>query len=497
MTTFTQAVQNQEARTQNGMKARASTADPLVDLFYHVGAMRGKDPSGIFGAAFATERELSLRTALWVRDVRGGAGERETFRKLLRYVCERDVDAALSILPKVPMVGRWDDLLTVIDTSDVIKKHVFSMIRKALYAKEGLCAKWMPRKGPIANELRNFLGFTPKQYRKTLVELTKVVEQQMCAKDWENINYSHVPSVAAKRYRKAFYRHDEGRYKEYVEGLKTGVTKSGEKVKINASAIFPHDVIRDYMQRRFGYFGVGRSIPTANQIQVMEAQWAALPNYVKDGSILPLVDVSGSMTSQVDKSGLTALAVAVSLGLYCADKNLGKFKDTFLTFSGSPQLLHLKGSITAKIDQMVSSSWAMNTNLHAAFKKILDVATKGNVPQEEMPGTLLILSDMQFDQCVHYDDSAIEMIRRKYEQAGYEMPKVVFWNINSYANAPAEANTKDVALVSGFSPSIVGTILSNDVEQFTPRGIMMKKIMSDRYAPVEVTNSERIVYFKA
>ena len=182
-------------------------------------------------------------------------------------------------------------------------------------------------------------------------------------------------------------------------------------------------------------------------------------------------------------SNLSCLEISVSLGLYLADKNKGKFKDTFLTFSSNPELLTLKGNINQKIDQMIRSNWDMSTNLHAAFTKILSVAKSGNVPQEEMPEMVLILSDMQFDQCVRHDDSAIQMIARKYEEAGYTLPKVVFWNLNaSYGNAPVKFNKTGTALVSGFSPAIVKPLLAGDIETFTPESVMLKTIMQDRYA---------------
>jgi len=201
---------------------------------------------------------------------------------------------------------------------------------------------------------------------------------------------------------------------------------------------------------------------------------------------LPLVDVSGSMSCPAgghgSKSGTTCMDVAVSLGLYMADKNEGKFKDTFLTFSATPQLLHLKGNILDKCHQMSSSDWGMNTNLVAAMKKILDVALSNKVPQAEMPEMLLIMSDMQFDQCAKFDDSAMQMIERKFEAAGYELPKIVFWNLNSSDNVPVKYDKRGVALVSGFSPAIMTAVLGGDTEQFTPEAIMLKAVMSDRYA---------------
>jgi hypothetical protein len=476
MNTFVNAVINQEARTENGMKARKSSDDAVVDLFYNIGASRGKDAIPAFVAAFVQDRELALRVAAWARDIRGGAGERELFRSILRYLEKHDVEAAKALMTKVPELGRWDDIF-VFDT-DVMKSAAYTMLGDALRDKNGLAAKWTPRKGKIAQEIRTFFGMSPKFYRKSLVEMTKVVETQMCAKDWDNINFSHVPSVAASRYKKAFNRNTPT-YAAYVEQLRKPVAERSADVKVNAAAVFPYDVLKV----RLSYYGHSFD---KTELDLIEAQWDALPNYVGDANVLPLVDVSGSMCCRAGghqaKSDLTCLDVAVSLGLYLADKNTGKFKDTFLTFSSSPELMHLKGNINQKMDQMVKSHWEMGTNLHAAFEKILETAVKGQVTQAEMPEVLLILSDMQFNNCVRYDDSAIEMIERKYREAGYEMPKVVFWNLNAaYGNTPVAFDKSGAALVSGFSPAIVKPLLSGDLDGFTPESVMLKTIMDDRY----------------
>jgi hypothetical protein len=473
MNTFVNAVVNQEARTANGMKARKSTANAVVDLFYNIGASRGKDITPAFVSAFVENRELALRVAAWARDIRGGAGERESFRSILRYLEKTDVEAAKALLAKVPELGRWDDIFVF--QTDVMKSVAYTMLGDALRARNGLAAKWTPRKGPIAAEIRTFYGMSPKFYRKSLVEMTKVVETNMCAKEWDTINFSHVPSVAASRYKKAFNRNTT-KYAEYVAELVKPVAERSVEVKVNASAIFPYDVLKG----RIGHYGASFN---KTELDLIQAQWEALPNYVGDASILPLVDVSGSMTCPAGKNTkLTCLEVAVSLGLYLADKNKGKFKDTFLTFSSKPELMHLKGNINQKIDQMVKSNWDMSTNLHKAFEKILDTAVKGSVPQEEMPEMVLILSDMQFNQCVKHDDSAFEMIARKYQTAGYTLPKVVFWNLNaSYGNAPVKFDKSGTALVSGFSPAVVKPLLAGELETFTPESVMLKTIMEDRY----------------
>jgi hypothetical protein len=450
------------------MKARKSTAKATVDLFYKIGASRGKNITGEFTAAYVENSDVALRIAQWARDVRGGAGERQLFRDILVHLEKHDPDAALALLKKVPEVGRWDDIFVF--TNPDLKSAAYTMLGDALRAQNGLAAKWTPRKGKIAAEVRAFFGMTPKQYRKSLVTMTKVVETQMCAGDWDNINFSHVPSVAARNYKKAFGRHTP-KFAEYVAAL----VKGTPGVKVNANAIFPHDVLKGVIN---GY----QVSLNKTELDHVTAQWNALPNYVGDASILPLVDVSGSMSCPAGKSGSTScLDVAVSLGLYLADKNKGAFKDTFLTFSSKSELLTLKGDIVQKINQMVKSSWDMSTNLHAAFNRILDVAVKGAVPQSDMPAMVLILSDMQFDQCVKHDNSAMEMIERKFEAAGYTVPKVVFWNLNASDNVPVKSDKSGAALVSGFSPAIMASLLGADVEQFTPEGIMLKTVMVDRY----------------
>ena len=467
MNAFVEAIKDQEARTANGMKARKSTAKATVDLFYKIGASRGKDITADFTAAYVENSDIALRIAQWARDVRGGAGERKLFRDILVHLEKRDPDAALALLKKIPEVGRWDDIFVF--TSPVLKSAAYTMLGDALRANNGLAAKWTPRKGPIANEIRAFFGMTPKQYRKSLVALTKVVETQMCANDWDNINFSHVPSVAARIYKKAFNRHTPA-FAEYV-----GKLVSGDKtVKVNASAIFPHDVLKGLAH---GY----RNLDKTETDHVL-AQWEALPNYVGDSNILPIVDVSGSMTCPAGKNtSVRCIDVAVGLGLYLADKNKGVFKDTFLTFSDKPQLVTLKGNIVEKLDQMVRADWEMSTNLHKAMDKILDVAVKNSVPESDMPKMLLILSDMQFNQCARFDDSAMQMIERKFADAGYTVPQIVFWNLNASDNVPVKADKSGAALVSGFSPSIMTSLLAADLDQFTPEGIMLKTVMVPRY----------------
>jgi len=474
MTSFVEAVKNQDARTANGMLARKSTASACVDLFYKAGASRGKNIVPDFTAALVENEDVALRIALWLRDARGGAGERELFRQIMVHLEKTKPALAAKLLTKVPELGRWDDIFVF--KTDALKHQAYTMLGDALRAQNGLAAKWTPRKGETAVEIRNFFGMSPKFYRKSLVNMTKVVEQDMCAKNWDNINFSHVPSVAAARYKKAFFKNAAEAYSAYVAALVKG---TDPKVKVNAGAVFPYDVLK-------GMIGHYHTNYNAEQLVVVEKQWDAMPNFIGDANVLPLVDVSGSMMCPAggrnSKSGTTCLDVAVSLGLYMADKNKGKFKDTFLTFSAKPELLHLKGNILDKCHQMVKSEWGMNTDLVKAMNLVLHTAVKAGVPQEEMPEMLLIMSDMQFDQCARFDDSAMQMIERKFTEAGYEMPKIVFWNLNASDNVPVKYDKRGVALVSGFSPAIMTAVLGGDTNEFTPEAIMLKAVMSDRYS---------------
>lgn len=473
MNSFVNAIGTQEARTANGMKALKSSANAVVDLFYNIGASRGKNIVPQFTAALVENRDLALRVAAWARDVRGGAGERQIYRDILVHLENTDPDAAVRLMNKTLELGRADDLLVF--KTQPMKDVAYTLIGNALRSRNGLVAKWLPREkssdAKTAFEIMKFFGMSPKQYRKALVSLSDTTEQKMCANDWDNINFSHVPSVAHARLKKAFGRHTP-KYAEYVTALVKGTDPA---VKINANAIFPHDVLK-------GRIGLHTHAWNKQELDVIEAQWAALPNYIGDAKVLPLVDVSGSMTCTAGKTGTTScLEIAVALGLYFADKNTGEFKDCMLTFSSSPQLVKLTGNINQKIDQMVATDWAMSTNLNAAFAKILKTATDQKVAAADMPDTLVILSDMQFNGCVNHDDSALEMIRRKYEEAGYKVPTVVFWNLNASGNTPVSYDTSGVALVSGFSPAIATAVLKADIKNISPESIMMEAIMRPRY----------------
>jgi hypothetical protein len=485
MNTFSQAVAAQKSaeisRTENGMKAFATTDSKVLDLFGKIGSSRGRDLTSAFSAALAEDENLAIRILLWVRDVRAGAGERAQFRNLLRALEQTNPALAGKLISKIPFLGRADDLFSYQDP--INRRAALRMYADALMDGNKLFGKWAPRltsskkattagkkeKQKNARDLMKFMLLEPKEYRQLLVRNTEAVEQLMAAKKWNEINFSHVPSLASARYQKAFGKNAGDAYSAYIRELQKPVGERDPKVRVNSGAVYPYDVVK--------------SLRHGNKA-VADAQFDALPNYVGNAKILPMVDVSGSMSGHQLVSNATAMDVAISLGLYLSDRTSSDFKDMFMTFSSRPQIEVLRGTLSQKFTQLSRAHWEMGTNLHAAFEELLRTARAGNVSAENMPDTILVLSDMQFNSCAKYDDSAIQMIKRKYHEAGYKMPQIVFWNLAARASAdqsPVKMNDNGVALVSGFSPAIMATVLGADPEEFSPWSMMMKVIMNERY----------------
>lgn len=463
------ALQTKNTVTENGMPTHSSSGNYVLDMFFKMGGSRGMDQSGIegmFSRAFSEDANLAVKALFYNRDVRQGQGERRSFQIMFKYLCHYHPELATRLLYFIPEYGRWDDVLVAIDTP--VEKAALELISLALQRGDALCAKWMPRENKknkrMAIHIMSFLGMTPRKYRRTLSSLTKVVETSMCSGEWSGINYNHVPSKASHKYRKAFARHDYERYDKWIKSLAD--PKSGNK--IHAGAIFPHDVVTPYLS---GTYSIDSTI---------EAQWKALPDFVKNGeSFIPVCDVSGSMTIG-DK---LPIRVSIALGIYLAERNKGAFKNHFITFSGSPTLISLPGnSLLSNVQTVARAEWGMNTNLEAVFNMLLVRAIQFRVPESEMPRNILIISDMQFDQCAQFPGAtALEMIRVKYAQAGYTLPNVIFWNVRTSEGVPVKINNYGVALVSGFSPSIMTQLLGGEM---SPMGIMLKTLLSDRYKDI-------------
>ena len=467
--------------TLNGGATNASSLNPVVDLFFQIGAMRGWEESNIvstFVSALEHNPEQALKVLFWARDIRQGTGERRTFRTVCQHLAGSHTEVMSRLIPLIPEYGRWDDLLLFISPNNEIAPCEFvalSVITSALRSGDALCAKWMPRekssKGAIARKIRKYMGLSPKAYRKLLSGLTQVVENQMCSGDWDGIEYGHVPSQAMRIYKGAFKRHSEERWASYEEGLAAGTEK------VNAGAIYPHEIIGSYISEY-----QQAAIPP-----VSEAQWNALPNWLMNNPyrILPVVDTSGSMYGGYGmETSVKPIQVSVSLGLYVAERNNGPFKNCFVTFSEKPTMQIVRGdTLSERVYSISSAKWGMSTNLNGTFDVILSHAKRNRVMQSDMPNVILILSDMEFNQGVDPNSTSMEHVRHAYSAAGYEVPKIVFWNLNARTgNVPVTFREDGTALVSGFSPSIMKSLLAG--KDFTPEGIMMETIGGERYAAV-------------
>jgi len=479
MTKLIDAIRTNDSRTENGMATHSSSLNLCVDLFFTIGAMRGQDKTRLintFTKAYGEDALTATKLLFWARDVRGGAGERQIFRDIIIYLAgSKHASTLKKNLGLISEYGRWDDLLLLIGTP--LEKDALDLIASALKDGNGLCAKWMPRpnvksreKKRWASVLRKHLGLDPKVYRKMLVEYTNVVEQLMCSKEFGNIQYGKIPSKAMSDYMKAFGRHDYERFSAYLTSVDKG------EAKINAGAVYPYDIVKNM---RMG------SESGAN------TQWNALPNYLEGNNerLLPMVDVSGSMGCAAgNNANVSCMNVAISLGLYISERNEGVFKDAFVTFTDRPTLQVVKGTLSERYRQM-SGAVGYSTDLEAAFRMVLEKAVASNVTPEEMPTMILVLSDMEFN-CGSVrgmqNKTAHQMISSLYEAAGYTMPKLVYWNIQSRNgnNNPVQFNESGTALVSGFSPALLTNLLAG--KDMTPYSMMMNVIGSERYAPVTI-----------
>ncbi len=480
MSAFMNAMSTADARTANGAVTHSTSGNECLNLFFTVAAMRGnKDSVHAFNRAYGENPELATRILLWSRDVRGGAGERGTFRLIFAELIVKNPDVARAVMHKVPELGRFDDLVTAFGTpleSDAIALWANAIVN----GKNALAAKWFPREksknGIVFKRTIKSLGVTSKQWRKVISTLSDTVEQKMCSQNWSEIDFGKLPSVASARYQKAFGRNAAENYGEYINKLEKG------EAKINAGALFPYDVVRSV---RMG------------DVRVADQQWKALPNYLEgsDERIIPVVDVSGSMGAAINSAdgnntrgqATTCMDVAMSLGVYVAERNEGIFKDQFISFSSDPHFHNLVGdTLSTRLANMRRSGENMSTDIQKCFEVLLGRAQRANLPQSEMPTKMLIMSDMEFDTAKRArgwssrSETNFEAIKAQYAAAGYEMPQLAFWNIRGRLdNVPVKTGEAGTALVSGCSPSILTSLLGGELE---PVKIMMKTVGIERYA---------------
>lgn len=457
--------------TENGALTLKSTQSKVLDLFSMGGALRTRTPEEIekfISQALGEDKLLAIKCLFYLRDVRGGQGERRTFRESLKILSSYYPEETKKLLPLIPEYGRWDDIfyLDNVDMYDFLSGQIIKDINSE---HPSLLGKWLPSENTssektkeLAKKVRKYLGHSSKYYRKLLTALRKrinLVETQMSSNKWNEVEYSKVPSKASLIYKDAFKKHDETRYLEFLKDVEVG------KKEIKTSTLFPYEIVRKARHEND---------------KTLDLLWENLPNYVReDDKGIVVADVSGSMCG-------TPIDVSVSLAMYFAERNVGPFANKFITFSGRPSLQEVSGAtLNQKIRNLERAHWEMNTNLQAVFDLILNTATKNNVSNEDLPKTIYIVSDMEFDSATsRYGNSEtnFKVIKEKYTDAGYEMPTLVFWNVNSRQNnTPVDQNENGVILVSGCSPSIFKMAM----DKTTPYDFMLKALNSERYKKIE------------
>ena len=470
--------------TENGAVTHATTYSDCLDLFATIGALRSSDEQEIlkrFVRAFTEDPDLAMKTLFFARDVRGGLGERKVFRVCLQWLAHNAPASAKKNIPYVAEFGRWDDLLSLLGTP--CEKDALQFVKKQLEADlesmdmgddVSLLAKWLPSVNAsnaqtvaYAKKIARFLGMTDATYRKTLVKLRehiRIIENSLREKDY-TFDYSKQPSKAMFKYRKAFYRNDGERYGEFL-----GKVSRGE-AQLHTGTLTPYEIIKPFFYEHVD----------DQEASAIDATWNAQEDFTRDENALVVIDGSGSMYSRSDPMPAT---VALSLGIYYAERNTGAFHNHFITFSERPQLVEIKGeTILEKVRYCHDYNEVANTNIQKVFELILRTAVNNNVPQSEMPSTLYIISDMEFDCCARGAElTNFEYAKKIFAEAGYDLPRVVFWNVQSRnKQQPVTQNEQGVALVSGCSPRIFSMLKSGIL---SPLGYMLDILGAERYEKI-------------
>ena len=495
--------------TENGALGYRTTQSALLDLNFQVASLRSQSEEEIVNAfikAFYEDKRLAIKWLFFLRDVRGGLGERRSFRVIMNHLASTQPELSKKILHIIPYYGRFDDLLQIVsdsECSDEVSNEVVDAVRKQLdldiqcmndHEESSLLAKWLPSanskskdtcsKGKMWAKLlypniKNS-SHREKTYRKQLSALRNyldVVEVKMSSNNWDKIHYDHVPSKSNLIYKEAFMRHDMERRQAYLDAVNNG------EAKVNSDVLYPHDIVLKYSSDN------PWRITVKPQDELLEVLWNNLPNTIEDNTqnVLVVRDGSGSMLMSVaNNSRTSALHIATALAIYFSERIKGQFKDNFITFSSNPKLINLSNldSLHDKLEKTYAEDECSNTDIEAVFNLVLTTAVKNKISQEEMPSTILILSDMEFNGSrMRFNEKLFDVISKRYENNGYKLPRLVFWNLGSRTGTiPVRTNELGVALISGFSTNLAKMVMSNEID---PYKILLETLNSPRYDLVD------------
>lgn len=471
--------------TENGAVTYRTTGSECLDLFAAIGALRHETDNEIlarFIRAYMEDADMAMKLLFFARDVRGGLGERRVFRTILQWLAYYKADSVLKNMKYIAEYGRYDDLLVLLDTP--CEKEMISLLKSQIEKdmeadayNVSLLAKWLPsvnasNKATIRNakKIARFLGMTDAEYRKAVSSLRKkihIIENSLREKDY-SFDYEKQPSRALFKYRNAFVRNDSIRYQEFMAKVNAG------KAKLHADHVSPYELVETSLKR-------GVSSLSDDEKAALNATWNSLPDYGGDKNAIAVVDTSGSMYCYQNPM---PASVALSLGLYFAERNKGLFKNHFIEFSERPQFIEIKGdSFIDRLCYIQTFHKVADTNLEAVFDLVLKAAVKNKISQDEMPYQLIIISDMEFNSCVRdASKSNFENAKEKYAANGYRLPNIVFWNVASRnSQQPVTMNEQGVVLVSGATPRLFEMVAEGNV---SPYSLMLEVLSRERYAPI-------------
>ena len=481
--------------TDNGALAHKTTNSALVDFFAQAGAMRNrseKDILTLFFKAYNEDKLTALKLLFYVRDIRGGLGERKIFRMIINYLAITKSTIVIKNLENIVEMGRWDDLFVLLDTP--CQPSMVNLIQSQLELDKisispSLLAKWMKSINTSSDEsvamayrFANLLKLSAREYRKLLSSIRKkinIVETQLSNKEFTNIDYKRVPSNANLKYHKAFWRNDELGYRKYMEQVESG------EVKINAKTLYPYEIVKQCLQmcgQAWGAYDNAHTSLTLNNL------WNNLPDYVGDdySNTMAIIDTSGSMTC----NAYTPLASAIALGIYFAERNKGMFANHYISFSHKPELIKIVGdNIYDKTKEVYDTDLIADTDIEKVFDLILQTAIDNKLSQAELPSRLVIISDMQFNFAVTSNikntDTLFKNIRAKWSLTDYTVPNLVFWNVDAKSEVfPMTIDDAGVQFVSGHSPVIFESILKN--EFINPMDLLLSVVNNPRYDVITI-----------
>ena len=488
--------------TENGAVTHKTTKSNLLDMFAMGAAMRHRSDSDVilmFRNAFAENPVYALKCLFYIRDVRGGQGERRFFRLCMKDLAKNETEAAKRNLEHIPTFGRWDDLYVFVDTP--LEAAAFNFMKKQLALDvecktPSLLAKWLKSENTssqesrrLGNKTRIAFGMNHKQYRKVLAilrERINLLERLMSENRWDEIEFDKIPSRAGMIYKNAFARHDLEREQSVKKVVTYAEFAKDTTTKVNAKALYPYECVSE-ATKWAGLEGWGRGKDTGKDLEnterlMINKYWDNLADYFNGASFngICVADTSGSMTGS---DAAAPINVAISLALYCAEKANGPFAGHYISFASRPQLIKTEGvDFVDKCARIYRTNLVDNTNIEATFDLLLNTAIANKCSQEDLPQNVIIISDMEFDSATTWSwrvnkDTLFENIAKKWAAHGYNMPHLIFWNVDARQNNIPMLGHGPISYVSGMSPTIFETIMSGK----TGYDLMMEKLNNERY----------------